>query len=138
MAQRHVVAKLGEIAPGTSKLVAVAGREVGIFNLDGAFYAILSKCPHEGASLCKGKIVRRVESDEPGRYRVVPGSEMIRCPWHGWQYDIRTGRSWCDPDNIALRQYAVEVESGERILAGPYVAETYPVSVEESYLVVEI
>jgi nitrite reductase/ring-hydroxylating ferredoxin subunit len=138
MAERHVVARLGEIAPGTSKLVAVAGRDVGIFNLDGAYYAILSKCPHEGASLCKGKIVRRVESDEPGRYRVVPQSEMIRCPWHGWQYDIRTGRSWCDPDNIALRQYAVAVESGQHILAGPYVAETYPVSVEENYLVVEI
>ena len=138
MAQRHVVATVGEIAPGASKLVAVAGREIGILNLAGSYYAILSKCPHEGASLCRGKIVRRVESDEPGRYRVIPGSEMIRCPWHGWQYDIRTGRSWCDADNIALRQYAVAVESGSSILAGPYVAETYPVSVEENYVVVEV
>jgi nitrite reductase/ring-hydroxylating ferredoxin subunit len=138
MGERHVVATVGEIAPGTSKLVAIAGREIGLFNLGGAFYALLSKCPHEGASLCKGRIVRRVESDEPGQYRVVPGSEMIRCPWHGWQYDIRTGQSWCDPDNIALRKYAVSVETGDRILQGPYVAETYPVSVEENYLVVEI
>ena len=80
----------------------------------------------------------RVESDEPGRYRVVAGQRDDPLPWHGWQYDIRTGQSWCDPDNIALRQYAVSVEAGERILEGPYVAETYPVSVEESYVVVEI
>jgi nitrite reductase/ring-hydroxylating ferredoxin subunit len=138
MAERHVVARAAEIAPGTSKLVTVAGRELGLFNLAGEFYAVLSKCPHEGASLCRGKIVRRVESDEPGRYRVVAGSEMIRCPWHGWQYDIRTGQSWCDPDTIALRRYAVSVEAGERILKGRYVAETYPVSVEEDYVVIAL
>ncbi len=138
MAQRHVVAKAGEIAPGTCKLVSAAGREIGIFKLGDEYFAVLSKCPHEGASLCKGKIVRRVESDEPGKYRVVEGGEMIRCPWHGWQYDIRTGQSWCDADNISLRRYAVAVESGERILQGPYLAETYPVSVEEDYIVVEV
>ena len=138
MARPYVVARVGEIAPGTCKLVAVAGREIGVFNLEGAYYALLSKCPHEGASLCKGRIVHRIESDEPGRYHVVQGNEMIRCPWHGWQYDIRTGQSWCDPDNIALRQYAVTVAAGEQVLRGPYVAETIPVSVQESYVVVEI
>jgi nitrite reductase/ring-hydroxylating ferredoxin subunit len=138
MAQRHVVATVGEIAPGSCKLVAVAGRDVGIFNLAGAYYAILSKCPHEGAPLCKGRIVNRVESNEPGKYNVIAGSEMIRCPWHGWQYDIRTGQSWCDPDNISLRKYAVSVETGAHILKGPYVAESFPVAVEDNYVVVEI
>jgi nitrite reductase/ring-hydroxylating ferredoxin subunit len=138
MAQRHVVAKAGEIAVGTCKLVTVAGREIGLFNLAGEYYAVLSKCPHEGASLCKGKIVRPVESDEPGQYRVIEGREMIRCPWHGYQFDIRTGQSWCDPDNIALRRYAVSVEAGDQILKGPYVAETYPVLVEADYVVIEL
>jgi len=138
MGRRFIVATVGEIAPGMCKLVTAAGREIGVFNIDGGYYALLSKCPHEGASLCTGKIVQRVESDGPGDYRLVPGSEMIRCPWHGWQYDIRTGQSWCDPDNISLRQYAVSVEGGAEILRGPYVAEAYPVSVEQDYVVVEI
>ena len=138
MGKRYVVAKVDEIADGTSKLVSVAGREIGVFNLDGSFYALLSKCPHKGAELCKGKIVQRVESDEPGRYRVVPESEMIRCPWHGYQYDLRTGESWCDRDNISLRKYATSVESGEGLLKGPFIAESYPVSVDESYVLVEI
>jgi nitrite reductase/ring-hydroxylating ferredoxin subunit len=136
--KRYVVAKVDEIADGTSKLVSVAGREIGVFNLDGSFYALLSKCPHKGAELCKGSIVRRVTSEEPGQYHVVAGSQMIRCPWHGWQYDLRTGQSWCDSDNVSLRKYAVSVESGEGILKGPFVAESYPVAIEESYVVVEI
>lgn len=138
MAHRYVVAKVGEIAPGTSKLVKIAGREIGVFNLNESYYALLSKCPHKGAELCKGKIVRRVTSDGPGSYTVVPNSEMIRCPWHGWQYDVRTGQSWCDQDNVSLRKYVVSVESGEGLLKGPYVAESYPVVVDESYVVVEI
>jgi 3-phenylpropionate/trans-cinnamate dioxygenase ferredoxin subunit len=137
LSQRYVVATLDEIAPGTSKLVSVGGREIGVFNISGSFYALLSKCPHKGAELCKGKIVRRVASDEPGQYSVVPNSEMIRCPWHGWQYDLRTGQSWCDSDNVALRKYAVSVETGEGILAGPFVAESYAVTVDESYVLVE-
>jgi 3-phenylpropionate/trans-cinnamate dioxygenase ferredoxin subunit len=138
MGQRYVVAKADEIAPGTGKLVTVANREIGVFNIGGSFYALLSKCPHEGASLCRGKIVHRVESEEPGQYRVIADSAMIRCPWHGWQYDIRTGQSWCDSDNISLRKFAVSVESGEGLLKGPYIAESYPVSVEENYVVVDI
>jgi 3-phenylpropionate/trans-cinnamate dioxygenase ferredoxin subunit len=138
VAKRYVVAKLGEIAPGTSKLVNVDGKEIGVFNVGGAFYALLSKCPHKGAELCKGKIVRRVASDEPGQYAVIPDSEMIRCPWHGWQYDLRTGQSWCDSDNVALRKYSVSVETGEGLLEGPFVAESYAVSVDESYVLVEI
>ena len=138
MSKRYIVAKLGEIEPGTSKLVSLDGKEIGVFNISGSFYALLSKCPHKGAELCKGKIVRRVASSEPGQYAVIPESEMIRCPWHGWQYDLRTGQSWCDSDNVALRKYAVSVESGAGILQGPLIADTYPVSVDESYVLVEV
>src|SRR6202044_745381 len=114
------------------------GREIGVFNIGGAYYALLSKCPHKGAELCKGSIVSRVTSDEPGQYNMIPDSEMIRCPWHGWQYDLRTGQSWCDSDNVSLRKYAVSIESGEGLLKGPFVAESYPISVDENYVVVEI
>ena len=54
---RHVVATVGEVAPGTNKLVTVKGREIGIFNIKGEYFALANKCPHEGASLCKGRMV---------------------------------------------------------------------------------
>ena len=49
---RHVVAAVDEIAPGTCKIVAVAGREIGVFNVHGEFHALVNRCPHEGAPLC--------------------------------------------------------------------------------------
>jgi 3-phenylpropionate/trans-cinnamate dioxygenase ferredoxin subunit len=134
---RHVVARRDEIAPGERKLVTLMGREVGIFNVAGEFYALANRCPHEGAPLCKGLVTGFNRSDEPGRYWLERKGEVLRCPWHAWEFDIKTGQSWCDPKNIRARSYAVAVEPGEELVKGPYVAETFAVAVEEDYLVIE-
>ncbi len=134
---RQVVAKASEVAPGTAKMVTVAGREIGIFNLDGAYFALANRCPHAGGPLCSGKIVALVQSDGPGSYRLARHQEFLRCPWHGWEFDIRTGQSWCDPNSVKARPFAVTVEPGESLVKGPYVAETFEVSVEEDYLVID-
>jgi nitrite reductase/ring-hydroxylating ferredoxin subunit len=135
---RHVVAACNEIAAGEKKLVLVAGREVGIFNVAGEFFALSNRCPHEGGSLCDGLIAGIVKSNGPNDYRVERKGEFIRCPWHGWEFDIRTGQSWCDPNSLRVRQFDVHVESGEELAKGPFVAERFPVSVENDYVVVEI
>jgi 3-phenylpropionate/trans-cinnamate dioxygenase ferredoxin subunit len=135
---RHVVATVGEVAPGTSKLVNVKGREIGLFNINGEYLALANTCPHEGAALCKGKLVGLAESDEPGKYRLTRKGELLKCPWHGWEFDVRTGQSWCDPENTYVRQYAVSVEPGDTLLKGPYVVDTFQVSVEENYILVEM
>ena len=98
---RHVVAAVGEIAEGERKLVTVEGREIGVFNVKGEFYALLNKCPHAGASLCRGMVIGLAQSDEPGEYRLTRPGEFLRCPWHGWEFDIRTGQSWFDPETRA-------------------------------------
>lgn len=134
---RHVVAKADEIAPGNSKIVLVNGREVGVFNVGGEFFAFSNRCPHAGAELCKGMIVGLVRSDGPGNYRIDRPGEFLRCPWHGWEFDLRTGQSWCDPKSTKVRQFQVKVEPGQDLVKGPYVAETFPVSVEAEYVVIE-
>jgi len=135
---RQVVAKASDIAPGTCKHVTVKGREIGIFNLNGDYFALADRCPHAGGPLCRGNIVALVQSDGPGHYRLARHKEFLRCPWHGWEFDIRTGQSWCDPTSVRARQFQVSVEPGEKLVKGPYVAETFAVSVEEEYLVVEL
>jgi nitrite reductase/ring-hydroxylating ferredoxin subunit len=135
---RHVVAKADELEPGASKLVTVNGREVGLFNVKGEFYALANRCPHQGGPMCKGRVGGLVLSDGPGEYRVVRPGEFIKCPWHGWEFDIRTGQSWCDPKSIKVRAFEVTVAPGEELVKGPYIAETFPVSIEENYLVVEV
>jgi nitrite reductase/ring-hydroxylating ferredoxin subunit len=134
----HVVATIGEIAPGTCKLVTIKGREIGVFNVKGDYYALFNRCPHAGASLCQGRIGGLVVSDGPGDYEILRDGEILRCPWHGWEYDIRTGQSWCEPAKVSARQYKVAIESGERIVKGPYIAETFPVYVDQNYVVVEL
>jgi nitrite reductase/ring-hydroxylating ferredoxin subunit len=135
---RHVIAAVGEIAPGGRKLVKVAGRAVVVFNLGGEFFALGDRCPHKGGSLSQGKLTGLVESSQPGEYRYSRRGEILRCPWHSWEFDVRTGRSWCDPERLRARNYAVSVEPGARVVEGPYVAETFPVTVENEYVVVEV
>ena len=62
---------------------------------------------------------------------------MVKCPWHGWQFDIRTGRFWCDPARLGVPQYPVSVRPGRQLMEGPYVAEAVPVRLEGNYVVVE-
>ncbi len=138
MPQRHVVAAAGEIAAGGRKLVNVAGREIGIFNVAGDYYALANRCPHEGGSLCEGFVTGIARSDGPNDYRMERKGEFLRCPWHGWEFDIRTGQSWCDPQSVRIRQFAVKVEHGEDLVKGPYVAETFEVKLDGDYLVIEV
>ena len=135
---RHVVGSIDEIPPGTRKLVTVNGREIGIFNLGGEFFALLNRCPHQGGALCKGTLVGLVTSSAPGTFDYSRPGEMLKCPWHGWEYDVRTGQSWCDPADTKVKAYQVTVEPGERLAKGPYVAETFTVQLEQAYIVIEV
>jgi 3-phenylpropionate/trans-cinnamate dioxygenase ferredoxin subunit len=129
---RHVVAPAREIPPGSRRIVTVEGRRIGVFNLDGTFYALLDRCPHQGGRLCLGDAVGLVQSAEPGTYHYSRPGEFLKCPWHGWEFDIRTGQSWCDPRRTRVRTYAVSVEPG------PYIAETISVSVEQEFVIVDV
>jgi 3-phenylpropionate/trans-cinnamate dioxygenase ferredoxin subunit len=134
---RHVVARASDIPPGARKLVQLNGRGVVVFNIKGEFFALSDHCPHKGASLSGGKLTGLVESDGPGDYTYSRTGEIVRCPWHGWEFDIRTGRSYCDPRRMRLMQFNVTVEPGAKVVEGPYVAETFKVAVEDDYVVVE-
>jgi nitrite reductase/ring-hydroxylating ferredoxin subunit len=142
-AAKYVVATVDEIPPGARKVVDVAGRSIGVFNLGGEYFAIRNRCPHQGGPLCDGRAAGLITSASPGEYSYTRPGEIIRCPWHGWEYDIKTGQSWFDPRSVRVRSYEVEVAAGSDLEAlgfakGPYVAETYPVSVDKSYVVVEV
>ena len=136
--QRHVVAKAEDIAPGERLEVSVGNRDIAIFNVDGGFYALANRCPHEGGPLCGGLITGIALSDGPNDYRISRKGEFIRCPWHGWEFDIKTGQSWCDPKSVRARQFNVRVTPGAELVAGPYKAETLQVGRDGDYLVIEM
>ena len=136
---KYVVATVDEIPPGERKIVEVDGRAIGVFNVRGEYFAVLNRCPHQGGPLCTGNTHGFLESASVGEYRYSRPGEILRCPWHGWEYDLRTGQSWFDPAHVLVRRYDVSVEPGATGLQpGPYVAETFPVSVERHYVVVDV
>lgn len=135
---KYTVAKVEDIPVGTRKLVMAGGRPIAIFNIKGEYFGLLNRCPHQGASLCHGRLTGLVESREPGTYKVTRAGEILRCPWHGWEFDVRTGQSWCEPDKTKVRTYRTGIEAGSELVKGPYKAETFPISVEEEYVVVEL
>jgi nitrite reductase/ring-hydroxylating ferredoxin subunit len=134
---KHVVAAVDEIPPGGRKRVTVGGRALVVFNLHGEFFALADRCPHRGGPLSHGVLTGLLEAREPGEYRYARRGEILRCPWHSWEFDIRTGKSWCDPDRVRARRYPARAEPGARLVEGPYTAETFPVAVEKDYVVVE-
>jgi len=172
---KYVVAAADEIPPGERKIVSLAGRSIGIFNIDGEYFALRNRCPHQGGALCEGTLWGVLTASAPGEFSYNPRREILTCPWHGWEFHVRTGQSWCDPVRLRVRRFDVTLEPGRALAAegvaaapgegvataatedvvpapavaatpppaaglvrGPYVVETYPVSVEGTYLVVDV
>jgi len=96
MAVLAKVAKTSEIAPGTGKVVAVGGKTVAVFNCEGTFYAIDNTCKHRGGPLGEGSL----------------SSTTVTCPWHGWEYDVKTGECTADR-SVKVQTFDVKVEGDD-------------------------
>jgi 3-phenylpropionate/trans-cinnamate dioxygenase ferredoxin subunit len=135
---RHVIGEVDGFRDREIRRVEVAGKGLCLVRLGDEFFALADRCPHGGARLSGGRFAAVIESDGPGHYRMCRQDEMIRCPWHGWEYDVRTGQSWSDPKSTRTRAFETQAIEGEALVKGPYVAETVKVAVEERYVVVDL
>jgi len=138
--KRYVVGRTDEIAAGTRKLIAIPGvGEVGVFNNNGEFFAVKNVCPHQGGPMCRGLITGTTRPRfEPGKrpeMEWIRDGEILRCPWHGWEFDIRTGKAIFS-SRTRVSVYDVFVDEVEPDV--PSDAETYPVSIERRDVVLEI
>jgi nitrite reductase/ring-hydroxylating ferredoxin subunit len=133
---RIVVSRLDEFPPGERRIVQAGRRSIGVFRVGDSFYAINNYCPHMGGPLCLGRTKPWVSSSAPGEFVLDTQEALVACPWHGWEYDLATGQSFLGPGEPPARTYQVSIEKNGR-RPGPYVAETFPVHVEDAYVVVE-
>jgi 3-phenylpropionate/trans-cinnamate dioxygenase ferredoxin subunit len=113
---RHVAAPLADIPPGGRRIVTIEGRSIGVFNVGGELFALRNACPHQGGPLCQGVLSGLAAPSAPGEYRYARRGEILRCPWHGWEFDVRTGRSSVDPEHTRVRSYPVSVEDGQVVV----------------------
>ena len=109
--QKHLVASVDEIPPGGRKILKVQGREIGLFNLAGTFYALKNVCVHQGARVCLGKVTGTTLPSLVYEFKYGKEGRILRCPWHGWEYDITTGCSLFDPA-VKVVSYPVSIEEG--------------------------
>jgi len=84
--------KVTELPPGTVREIQIEGKSVAIANVDGKFYAIHNTCLHRGGPLGQGPLEGKI----------------VTCPWHGWQYDVTSGKSVPNPA-VAVDCYQTEV-----------------------------
>ncbi len=112
-----LVGKASDIKEGDRKIVTAGKREIGIFHKGGAFFAYSNTCLHQGGPACEGMLINNVVDviDKDRLYQgQTYGDEMhFVCPWHGYEYDLKTGE--CIGDRkLKLRKYDV-VKRGEEI-----------------------
>lgn len=93
------VATVDQIAPGQMLYVEVDGLPIALANVGGTIYAFGDACRHEGGPLSSG----------------VLRDEIVTCPWHGWAYNVRTGRSVIPPVGLRVPTYEVRID-GDNIL----------------------
>lgn len=120
-----VVGPVAEIPPGGRRLVIpFRGRAgIGVFNVNGQLHALRNLCPHKSGPLCTGNVFGRIVADAPpsGRallvddYRVERDGEIIRCPWHLWEFEVVSGACLVD-DTMRVKTYPVAIEDGQVVV----------------------
>lgn len=108
-------AKAQEVAESGCTIVEVRGMEIGIFHVSGSYYAWRNVCPHAAAPVCRGKISGTKLPSDVYEYKFGKDNEILRCPWHGWEFDLLTGKHLAD-ESVKLRGYDVIEEGGDLYL----------------------
>jgi nitrite reductase (NADH) small subunit len=112
---RYVVGRVEDLPPGTRRELPIGRGGVGLFNVDGVFYALGNVCPHMGGPLCAGKVTGTTIAVDQYEPRWIRQGEILRCPWHGWEFDLKTGETITEPTR-RVRSYPVSVEDGVVII----------------------
>ena len=113
--ERAVALPLAELPPGTSTTVKAFGTTVAVFNVEGQVFALSNHCPHHGGPLCHGRISGAVLPSQPYEYRYGREGRVLICPWHGWEFDIESGRTIFDPA-VRVKIFEARIEEGEIVL----------------------
>ena len=98
---------------GQFRIVDVNGREIGVTRLPtGELRAVRNVCPHKGAPVCLGTIGGTWPPCEPGEMKYERDGEVLVCPWHGFEFDLNTGRELYQPEGTKLLMFPVSEQDG--------------------------
>ena len=105
-----------DLAPGEKRAIQLGGRAAVLIRNDAGFHALRGLCPHQSAPLIDGRLGGTMVPRPVGEFCYERQGEILRCPWHGWEFDVNTGRSLHDPDGARVRRYEVSVEGSDVVV----------------------
>jgi nitrite reductase/ring-hydroxylating ferredoxin subunit len=111
------VGRLDELPEGRPRRFEAGRVSVCLVRKGADVYALYDQCPHRQAHLSDGRVDGTAVPSDVGVVEFGRDGEILRCPWHGWEFDVTTGRSLHDPDRQRVRSYRVRVEAGEVYVA---------------------
>lgn len=94
------------------RLVELGSRTVGVYNAGDTIYAVLNVCPHQLAPVCLGTVSGTLLPSAPGMLEYGLDNRVLRCPWHGWEFDLATGELLFQSDRRRLLTFPVTVSDG--------------------------
>ncbi|WP_276256693.1 Rieske (2Fe-2S) protein [Halomontanus rarus] len=136
MSTAHRVCAASELPPGDRRIVEINGRSIGVFNVDGEFYALTNVCPHQRAPLCAGELTGTTEADGVDDVKWTRNGRILRCPWHGWEFDVTSGESVFNPHRWRVSTYETDVLVDPCADDSDLAVETYPVDTEDGVVYV--
>jgi nitrite reductase (NADH) small subunit len=114
---KHELFPESQLSTGEIRAVRVDGVAVAVLRTpDGRVHALRDICSHHRARLSLGELQPRVVSDRPGTYAWDDENYVLRCPWHGYEFDVQSGHCVADPEGHRVRAYAVSIEDGMIVL----------------------
>ena len=114
----YEVGAVSDFPAGCHRVVIAGKREVGVFNLDGELFALPNICPHQFGPLCEGKVNGTTTCSAATGWKVAweKAGEILSCPWHGLEFDIRTGKSLASP-RLWVRPYRVLIRDNRVVIS---------------------
>jgi nitrite reductase (NADH) small subunit len=112
----HAIGRVEDIRRERCRRVDADGRRIAVLSVGDGFFAVRDRCPHKGASLCDGTVGGTFVASAPQQYLYGKENQVLRCPWHGWEFDLETGRSLLEPDSVGVKVYRVTVADDTVIL----------------------
>jgi len=110
---RYRVCGLDELPVGEFRIIQAGRREIGVVRTDAGLFAIRNTCPHKGAPLCLGTVGGTMVPSTPDHFEWGLDGRIVRCPWHGWEFDLETGSSAFGTTGSRAVTYPVEVDRGD-------------------------
>ncbi len=111
--QWHRVGPLAGFPENSMTLVDVAGHDLVVIHSPSGVHVIRNRCPHQAAPICGGMLTGTYLPSDPGVLRYGMENEIIRCPWHGWEFDVRTGDALFGISSKKLVRYPSEIRDAE-------------------------